>query len=99
MDAEHKFILILALLCIILMCIVSLVVFVVLWQYGLIIGCVLLSLVVLLFLLVSGVIINEQVLRHRRVKYHSELPLDSAGRPLYLYQEMKPYVREEPHYD
>jgi hypothetical protein len=49
-------------------------------------------------LLVTGVTINEQVLRHRRVKYHSELPLDGQGHPLYLYQDMKRYV-EEPRYD
>lgn len=98
MDAEHRFILILALLSLILLCMVTLVLFIALRSYSLIIGSILIGLVLLLFLLVTGVTINEQILRRRRVKYHSELPLDQSGRPLYLPQEMKPY-REEPHYD
>jgi len=98
MDAEHRFILILALLSLILLCMVALVLFIALWSYSLIIGFVLIWLVMLLFLLVTGVTINEQVLRYRRVKYRSELPLDQSGRPLYLYQDMKRYV-EEPRYD
>ena len=98
MDAEHRFILILALLCIILLSIVTLILFIALWSYGLIIGFILIGLVSLLLLLVTGVTINEQVLRHRRVKYHRELPLDQSGRPLYLYQDMKRYM-EEPRYD
>jgi len=98
MDTEHRFILILALFRLILLSLVTLVLFIALWSYSLIIGFVLIGLVLLLFLLVAGVTINEQVLRHRRVKYHSELPLDQSGRPLYLYQDMKRYV-EESHYD
>jgi Putative transposase DNA-binding domain len=34
--------------------------------------------------------LNEQALRRQRVLYHSELPLDAAGRPLYL-------LKHDPH--
>ena len=98
MDAEHRFILILALLSLILLSLVTLVLFIALWSYSLIIGFVLIGLVLLLLLLVIGVTINEQVHRHWRVKHHSEQPLDSSGQPLYLYQDMKRYV-EEPRYE
>src|SRR5450759_2620314 len=33
--------------------------------------------------------LNEQALRRQRVLYHSELPLDAAGRPLYLPETMR----------
>ena len=33
--------------------------------------------------------LNEQSLRRQRVLYHSELPLDAAGRPLYLPDTMR----------
>ncbi len=33
--------------------------------------------------------LNEQALRRQRVLYHSELPLDAAGRPLYLPDTMR----------
>jgi hypothetical protein len=98
MDTEQRFIIILTLVGVILLSIVALVLFVALWPYRLIIGGVLVGLVVLVFLLLTGVVVNEQILRHKRVKYHSELPLDAAGRPLYLYPNMK-RSREEPHYD
>jgi membrane protein YdbS with pleckstrin-like domain len=91
MDAEQRFILMLTLLGGILLCIVVLVLFVALWPYRLIIGFVLIGLVALVFLLVCGVTINEQILRFRRVKYKTELPLDRDGRPLYLQEGMKPY--------
>jgi cell division protein FtsW (lipid II flippase) len=98
METEQRFIIILTLLGVILLSIVALVLFVALWPYRLIIGCVLVVLVVLVFLLVCGITVNEQVLRHKRVKYHSELPLDGTGHPLYLYQNMK-RSQEEPRYD
>src|SRR5215469_14175991 len=74
MDAEHRFIVVLALLCVSLLSIVAIILFVALWAYGLIIGFVLVGLVSLLVLLLCGVTINEQILRHRRVKYQQELP-------------------------
>jgi hypothetical protein len=98
MDTEHRFIIILTLMGIILLSIVALVLFVALWPYRFIVGCVLVGLVVLVFLLVCGITVNEQILRHKRVKYHSELPLDAAGCPLYLYPNMK-RSQEEAHYD
>jgi hypothetical protein len=33
--------------------------------------------------------LNEQMLRRQRVLYHHELPLDAAGRPLYLPDTMR----------
>jgi hypothetical protein len=33
--------------------------------------------------------LNEQMLRRQRVLYHCELPLDAAGRPLYLPDTMR----------
>ena len=33
--------------------------------------------------------LNEQSLRRQRLLYHSELPLDTAGRPLYLPDAMR----------
>jgi hypothetical protein len=33
--------------------------------------------------------LNEQTLRRQRVLYHRELPLDAAGRPLYLPETMR----------
>ena len=33
--------------------------------------------------------LNEQSLRRQRVLYHSELPLDVSGRPLYLPETMR----------
>jgi predicted lysophospholipase L1 biosynthesis ABC-type transport system permease subunit len=98
MDAEQRFIFILTLVGVILLCIVALILFIALWPYHVLIGLVLLSLVVLAFLLIIGISVNEGILRHKRVKYHSELPLDHNGRPFYLPQEMKPY-QQGGHYD
>jgi len=33
--------------------------------------------------------LNEQSLRRQRLRYHQELPLDEAGRPLYLPEMMR----------
>ncbi len=91
MDAEQRLIVVLTLLGVILLMVVGLVVLFALWPYRIIVSTVLVCLVVLLLLLVIGIAVNEQVLRYKRVKYHSELPLDENGRPLYLHQEMQPY--------
>jgi hypothetical protein len=82
MDGEQRFILLLALLGAILLLLFGLVLLIALWSYRVIVGSVLVALVVLVFLLVVGVTVNEQVLRHKRIKYHSELPLGRDGRPL-----------------
>jgi O-antigen/teichoic acid export membrane protein len=97
MDAEHRFIIILTLIALILLAILALVLLLVLWPYREIIGAVLASLVCLLVCLVVGMAMNEAVLRHKRVKYQRELPLDSRGQPLYLYDNMKPY--RDPRYE
>ena len=91
MDAEQRLIFLLALLAVIVLAILGVVVLFALWPYRMLVSAVLFTLAVLLFLLVIGVTVNEQLLRWRRVKYKSELPLDREGHPLYLPQEMKPY--------
>jgi hypothetical protein len=51
--------------------------------------------VLLVFIVLSGMTVmllgalNEQALRRQRVLYHRELPLDAAGRPLYLPDTMR----------
>jgi membrane protein YdbS with pleckstrin-like domain len=91
MDAEQRFIVMLTLMAIILIALLGLVLFFVLWPYRMIIGAVFLGLIVLVVLLPIGITINEGVLRHKRVKYQRELPLDYRGQPLYLHDNMKPY--------
>ena len=96
MDGEQRLILLLALLGVILLSILGLVLLIAMWPQREIIGSVIIALIVLLFLLLVGVTINEQVLRHKRVKYGNEIPL-ARGVPLYLYKDMQPY--EGRHYD
>jgi hypothetical protein len=55
-----------------------------------------LGLIVLIVFVVMGSMtvmllgaLNEQALRRQRVLYHCELPLDAAGRPLYLPETMR----------
>jgi hypothetical protein len=91
MDGEQRLIVVLTLTAIILIALVGLVLLIALWPYRLIIGIALVSLVVLVLLLAVGIAINEGVIRHKRVKYRSELPLDYQGKPLYLHEGMKPY--------
>ena len=98
MDGEQRLILYLSLFAIILLTILGLVLLIALWPYRIIIAGVLTGLVALLLLLVIGIVINEQILRHKRVKWQSELPLDADGKPLYLHRDMKHY-QEVPHYD
>jgi hypothetical protein len=97
MDGEQRLILLLTLLGVILLSILGIVLLIAMWSYREIIGTVLISLLVLLFALIVGVTVNEQVLRHKRVKHQSEIPLDCTGNPLYLYKDMQPYHERHPH--
>ena len=97
MDGEQRLIIMLAILAIIAISIVGVVLLVALWPYRVIIGAILVVCVVILLGLLISTVINEQVLRHKRVKYHTELPLDRHGMPHYLYQEMRPYQEPAAH--
>ena len=91
MDGEQRLIMLLSITAIIVVSIVGIVLLIALWPYRVIIGMILVLCVVIMLGLLASTTINEQVLRHKRVKYHTELPLDRNGIPHYLYQEMRPY--------
>jgi hypothetical protein len=93
MNGEKKFLL--AALCLSLFCLTVIVswLFLALWQqrelvaFGLL-GLGAFTVIACVTVTVLGHL-NEQSLRRQRVLYHSELPLDAAGRPLYLPETMR----------
>ena len=95
MDGEQRLIIMLAILAIIIVSIVGILLLVALWPYRVIIGLILVLCVVIMLGLLIFTIINEQMLRHKRVKYHSELPLDRNGMP----QDMRPYQEPVSHHE
>jgi hypothetical protein len=96
MDGEQRLILLLSLLATILLALLGLVLLIAMWPQREIIGSVLIGLVVLMFLLVIGVTVNEQVLRHKRIKYQTELPLVN-GSLVYLPKDMQIYQGRHPY--
>jgi hypothetical protein len=93
MDGEKKFLLVA--FCLGLFSLVILVswLFVAFWRWKELLA---LGLTALLVFVVIGSMtvmllgaLNEQSLRRQRVLYHRELPLDAAGRPLYLPDTMR----------
>jgi apolipoprotein N-acyltransferase len=98
MNGEKKFLLVA--FCLGLFCLTVLVswLFVAFWRWKELLA---LGLIILLVFVVLGSMtvmilgaLNEQALRRQRVLYKSELPLDAAGRPLYLpknMQQVHPY--------
>jgi hypothetical protein len=93
MNGEKKFLL--AAFCLGLFSLVILVswLFVAFWRWKELLA---LGLIALLVFVVIGSMtvmllgaLNEQALRRQRVLYHRELPLDAAGRPLYLPNTMR----------
>jgi hypothetical protein len=93
MDGEKKFLLVA--FCLGLLCLTVLVswLFVAFWHWKELLA---LGLIVLIAFVVIGSMtvmllgaLNEQSLRRQRVLYHRELPLDAAGRPLYLPDTMR----------
>jgi hypothetical protein len=93
MNGEKKFLLVA--FCLGLFCLTILVswLFVAFWRWKELLA---LGLIVLIaFVVVSSTTVmllgalNEQALRRQRVLYHLELPLDAAGRPLYLPDTMR----------
>ena len=97
MDGEQRLIIMLSILAMIIVGIVGILLLVALWPYRVIIGLILIVCVVIMLALLTFTIINEQVLRHKRIKYHSELPLDRNGMPQYLYKDMRPYQEPAAH--
>ncbi len=93
MNGEKK--LLLVVLCLSLFCITVIIswLFVALWQMKELVAFALLGLGALTVISSVAVMVlghlNEQQLRRQRVLYKSELPLDTAGRPLYLPDEMR----------
>ncbi len=93
MNGEKKFLLVA--FCLGLLCLTVLVswLFVAFWRWKELLA---LGLIALLVFVVIGSMtvmllgaLNEQALRRQRVLYHRELPLDAAGRPLYLPDTMR----------
>jgi hypothetical protein len=104
MNGEKKFLLVA--FCLGLFCLTILLswLFVAFWRFKELIALGLIALVA--FVVISSMIVmllgalNEQTLRRQRVLYHSELPLDAAGRPLYLPDAMRqahPYTSSYPY--
>jgi hypothetical protein len=93
MNGEKKFLLVA--FCLGLLCLTILVswLFVAFWRWKELIALGLIALVA--FVVISSMTvmllgaINEQTLRRQRVLYRHELPLDTAGRPLYLPDAMQ----------
>ena len=93
MNGEKKFLMVA--FCLGLFCLTVLVswLFVAFWRFKELIALGLIALVA--FVVISSMTVmllgalNEQSLRRQRVLYHSELPLDTAGRPLYLPDTMR----------
>jgi hypothetical protein len=94
MNGEKKFLLVA--FCLGLCSLVLLVswLFVAFWRWKELLALGLIALVVFVVLSSMTVMLlgalNEQMLRRQRVLYHCELPLDAAGRPLYLPNTMRP---------
>jgi hypothetical protein len=93
MNGEKKFLL--AALCLSLLCLTVIIswLFLALWQQRQLVAFGLLGLGAFTVIACVAVTVlghlNEQMLRRQRVLYHSELPLDTAGRPLYLPDAMR----------
>ncbi len=93
MNGEKKCLLVA--LCLSLLCITVIIswLFIALWQMKELVAFGLLGLGALVVLAWISVTVlghlNEQSLRRQRLLYHSELPLDMAGRPLYLPDAMR----------
>src|SRR5450755_4942770 len=93
MNGEKK--LLLVAFCLSLFCLTILVswLFVAFWRWKELIALGLIALVA--FVVISSMTVmllgalNEQTLRRQRVLYRHELPLDTAGRPLYLPETMR----------
>ena len=84
MDGEHRLILLLSLLGVILLALVGLVLLIALWPYRIIIASVLAGLIGLLFLLIIGIAVNEQVLRHKRVWFSVIMTGRASPPPNYI---------------
>jgi hypothetical protein len=91
MNGEKKFLLVA--FCLVCLTILLSWLFVAFWRWKELIALGLIALVA--FVVISSMIVmligalNEQALRRQRVLYHHELPLDAAGRPLYLPDAMR----------
>jgi hypothetical protein len=93
MNGEKKFLMVA--FCLGLFCLTVLVswLFVAFWRFKELIALGLIALIT--FVVFSSMTVmllgalNEQSLRRQRVLYHRELPLDTAGRPLYLPDTMR----------
>ncbi len=93
MNGEKRFLMVA--FCLGLFCLTILVswLFVAFWRWKELIALGLIALLV--FVVISSMTVmllgalNEQSLRRQRVLYHHELPLDTAGRPLYLPDTMR----------
>ncbi len=95
MDGEQKFIVLMVSLALICTTIFGAILPVVLWQYrvGVALGVATAIGVVLLANLALGIIhsVNENYLRHKRVRYHEELPTDEEGIPYYIPKDTQVY--------
>ena len=93
MSGEKKFLLVA--LCLSLLCLTVIIswLFLALWQQRELVAFGLLGLGAFTVIACVAVTVlghlNEQTLRRQRVLYHRELPLDAAGRPLYLSEMMR----------
>jgi hypothetical protein len=93
MNGEKKFLLVA--LCLSLFCLTVIIswLFLALWQQRELVAFGLLGLGAFTVIACVAVTVlghlNEQTLRRQRVLYHRELPLDTAGRPLYLPETMR----------
>jgi hypothetical protein len=88
MNGEKRFLMVA--FCLGLFCLTILVswLFVAFWRWKELIALVAFVVIGSMTVMLLGAL-NEQTLRRQRVLYHSELPLDAAGRPLYLPDTMR----------
>ena len=101
MDGEQKFIVVTVSLALICLAVFGGVLLAVLWQYR---AWIALSIAVAIgFVLFVAVLLgvlhslNEQVLRHKRVRYHEELPTNEQGVPYYMPKDTQVYPHQTPH--
>ena len=89
MNGEQKYTVVL--LGVVMLCFVVLFTFVALWPYRVYVGLCFLGVLLLLACVYVRGKLNEQELRHQRVHYRKELPLDRDGIPFYIPAETHVY--------
>jgi hypothetical protein len=102
MDGEQKFIVVTVSLALICLAVFGGVLLAVLWQYRVWIALSIAVAIgfVLFIAILLGVLhsLNEQALRHKRVRYHEELPTNEYGVPYYMPVNTQVYPQQTPSY-